>query len=160
MQYDRTLTCALAWAKEDALEAWVHAYLLSDGDNLPFSEGLRKCERRFLGPYWMPLRLFCRCAGPVGEGLTYSIHPEVWERNVCHLMDAISGGEDLAPLIVNYVIPLGSAEGHFELNDGNHRWEAYHRLGISSVPVLVWVTTPQEEAQFLDRYSGICESLL
>ena len=44
MQYRGTLSSAREWAQQGQLEAWVHAYLLSDGHNKPFSDGLKITE--------------------------------------------------------------------------------------------------------------------
>lgn len=152
MDYQGTLSCAQEWSRQGRLEEWLHAYLLSDGDNKPFSDGLKMVDRIFLGPFSMPLNLFQRCTGPVEEGLKYQVHPEVWERNVQHLMDAIQRQADIPPLIVHYLIPEGGQMGEFELNDGNHRWEAYSRLGIQEAHVIVWSTDKDEYEQFMDRY--------
>lgn len=152
MDYQGTLSSAQKWAQQGKLEEWVHAYLLSDGHNKPFSDGLKIVDRIFLGPIRMPLELFHRCTGPVEEGLKYQIHPEVWERNVQRLMEAIPQTSDMPPLIVHYLIPEGQTEGEFELNDGNNRWEAYTRLGIKEAHVIVWITDRYEYEQFMERY--------
>ena len=41
----------------------------------------------------------------------------------------------------------------FELNDGNHRFEACSRLGIGEYPVIVWITEKQEYELFMEKYS-------
>ncbi|MBE5803485.1 MAG: hypothetical protein E7316_03135 [Clostridiales bacterium] len=152
MEYQGTLSSAQEWARQGGLEDWVHAYLLSDGHNKPFSDGLKIVDRIFLGPIAMPLDLFHRCTGPVEEGLKYQIHPEVWERGVRQMMEAIPQQPDLPPLIAHYLIPEGKTLGEFELNDGNHRWEAYKRLGIREAHVIVWITDREEYEQFMQRY--------
>ena len=152
MNYQGTLSCALAWAEQGKLEDWVHAYLLSDGHNKPFSDGLKIVDRVFLGPAQMPLSLFRRCTGPVEEGLKYQVHPEAWENHVQQLMEAIPQSPDMPPLIVHYLIPQGETEGEFELNDGNTRWEAYTRLGIREAHVIVWITDRDEYEQFMERF--------
>ncbi len=53
---------------------------------------------------------------------------------------------DMPPLIVHYVA------GGFELNDGNHRHEAYSRLGINEYYVIVWMTEKKEYEEFLESY--------
>ena len=74
--------------------------------------------------------------------MTYRVDAEWFEKHVSDLMDVIQATEDIAPLIVHYV------NGDFELNDGNHRFEAYQRLGITETDVIVWIT----EAEELDRF--------
>ena len=154
MHYQGTLTSAREWARNNKLEEWVHAYLLSDGRNKPFSDGLKMVDRIFLGPAVMPLDTFSRCTGPVEEGLKYRIPPEMWEKRVQQLMEAVKQEKDLAPLIVHYLIPEGEMEGTFELNDGNHRWEACKRLGIREASVIVWITDREEYDQFMERYGA------
>ena len=59
----------------------------------------------------------------------------------------IKAETDLPPLIVNYY------QGEFELNDGNHRHEAYSRLGIDEYYVIVWITEKEDYANFIEKYS-------
>ena len=51
------------------------------------------------------------------------------------------------PLIVHFY------DHKWELNDGNHRHEAYKRLGIIEYPVIVWITEKEEYEELLIRYS-------
>lgn len=57
----------------------------------------------------------------------------------------------MPPLIVHYV------NGEFELNDGNHRLEAYSRLGIKEYYVIIWITEKEEYAVFIEEYSKYME---
>lgn len=152
MEYQDTLSSAQEWSRQGLLEEWVHTYLLSDGHNKPFSDGLKIVDRIFLGPIKMPLSLFHRCTGPVEEGLKFQVHPVVWENHVRQLMEVIPHEPDIPPLIVHYLIPEGETMGEFELNDGNTRWEAYKRLGIKDAHVIVWITDRDEYDQFIERY--------
>ena len=151
MEYQGTLSSAQHWAKNGALEEWVHKYLLSDGHNKPFSDGLKIVDRIFLGPFVMPLSLFHRCCGPE-ENMPYRVEAECWEQRVLRLQNAIQADPDMPPLIVHYLLPEGKTEGEFELNDGNTRWEAYTRLGITAANVIVWITDHYEYEQFCERY--------
>lgn len=151
MQHKGTLTSAKEWAAAGQLEDWVHAYLLGDGHNKPFSDGLKIVDRMFLGPVEMPLKLFTRCTGPE-ESMRYRIHPEVWENHVAQIQGAVQQNADLPPLIVHYLIPEGKTEGEFELNDGNTRWEAYTRLGVETAHVIFWITDRYEYEQFMEKY--------
>lgn len=137
MDYAGTLSCCKRWADAGKLEEWVHAYLLSDGDNKEFSEGLKLVDRIFFGPVTMPIRLFTRCAGPE-ETMRFRIHPGWWEHKMGLITEAVRTCTDLPPLIVHYLIPEGQTEGEFELNDGNHRWEACRQLRIDAFPVILW----------------------
>lgn len=146
MEYNNTLSSAVSYAKNGKLEDWVHAYLLSDGHNPEFSEGLRLFDRYFLGPVRMPLSLFHRCCGPE-ETMKWQIPKDNFEKKVEELETVISAENDLPPLIVHYV------NGEFELNDGNHRLEAYSRLGIKKYYVIVWITEKEEYTSFMEEYS-------
>lgn len=142
--------CALSSAKEYSaagkLEEWVHTYLLSDGNNKEFSDGLKLFDRFFIGPVKMPLKLFTRCCGPE-ENMKYRVNGEWFEYHVNELAEVIRKEKDMPPLIVHYV------DGGFELNDGNHRYEAYSRLGIEEYYVIVWITEKHEYDDFVKRYS-------
>lgn len=142
--------CALSSAKEYSaagkLEEWVHTYLLSDGNNKEFSDGLRLFDRFFIGPVKMPLKLFTRCCGPE-ENMKYRVNGEWFEYHVNELAEVIRKEKDMPPLIVHYV------DGGFELNDGNHRYEAYSRLGIEEYYVIVWITEKYEYDDFIKKYS-------
>lgn len=150
MEYKNTLTSAIGYARNGKLEEWIHTYLVSDGHNKEFSDGLKLFDRYFLGPVKMPLSLFKRTCGPE-EGLKWVIPAEPFERKVEDLMEVISRETDLPPLIVHYV------DGEFELNDGNHRLEAYNRLGIEEYYVIVWITEKEEYKMFMERYAKYME---
>lgn len=148
--YARTLTSAREFAQQGRIEDWVHAYLLSDGRNKPFSDGLKKCPRAWFGPMDMPCALFERCCGPE-EGMKFRVDADGFELRVGNLMRAISAGEDMPPLIVNCVL------GQLTLNDGNHRFEAMRRLGIARCNVIVFTTGDEETRWFeenADRLRG------
>ena len=152
MEYRCTLTSAKEYAAQGKLEEWVHTYLLSDGHNKDFSDGLKLFDRYFLGPFPMPLALFTRCCGPE-EHMRWRIGEEWFEKHVSELMEVIRRVPDMPPLIVHYHIPDGESEGVFELNDGNHRHEAYTRLGVTEYPVIVWITEAHEYVQFTEKYA-------
>lgn len=150
MEYKCTLSSACSYAKNHKLEEWVHTYLLSDGHNKEFSDGLKLFDRYFLGPVKMPLSLFHRCCGPE-DNMKWKINAEWFEKHVAELENVIKTEKDMPPLIVHYV-----GDG-FELNDGNHRLEAYSNLGIQEYYVIVWITEKDEYERFLDRYSQYLE---
>jgi len=145
--YAGTLYSAKEYAAAGKLEEWVHAYLLSDGNNKGFSDGLKLTERYFFGLANMPLALFSRCCGPEPE-MKYRVHPGGFERKVNALAEAVQNGADLPPMIVQY------AEGSFELNDGNHRLEAYNRLQVNEATVVVWITEKKDYEEFAARFGA------
>ena len=150
MEYKSTLSSAIGYARNGKLEEWVHAYLLSDGHNKEFSDGLKLFDRYFLGPVKMPLALFERCCGPE-EDKKWVIPGDNFEKKVKELEAVILAEKDMPPLIVHYV------DGGFELNDGNHRHEAYSRLGIEEYYVIVWITEKEEYAEFMEQYAKYME---
>lgn len=146
MEYKCTLSSAQNCAKNGKLEEWVHTYLLSDGHNKEFSDGLKLFDRYFLGPMKMPLSLFSRCCGPEAN-MKYRVNADWFEKHVAKLESIIQNEKDMPPLIVHFV------DGQFELNDGNHRFEAYSRLGVKDYYVIVWITEKHEYDLFLSKYS-------
>ena len=157
MDYACTLTNAIECGQHGLIEDWVHAYLRSDGHNKPFSDGLRLHDRIYHAPVSFPLQLLTRNTGPE-PGMRWHIPPEWFEPHVVRLMDAIKAGADLTPLIVHYMIPEGAEDGIFELNDGNHRLEAFKRLGVERYHVIFWCTEQPEYAQLMERYGHLMES--
>lgn len=98
----------------------------------------------------MPLSLFRRCCGPESD-MKWVIPKEPFEKKVNELMNVISTNDDMPPLIVHY------GDGEFQLNDGNHRFEAYSRLGVTEYYVIVWITEKEEYAEFMEKYSKYME---
>ncbi|MBR6028640.1 MAG: ParB-like nuclease domain-containing protein [Clostridia bacterium] len=145
LRYSDTLTSAKAYAEAGKLDTWIHLYLNEDGRNIPFSDGLKLFDRYYFSPALMPLSLFHRCAGPE-EGMKYRIDRDWFAQHVAQLEKAIRDGADLPPLMVHYV------DGGFELNDGNHRHQAYENLGIEKAWVIVWITEEAEYRDFLERF--------
>lgn len=146
MHYRSTLSSAQDYTKYGKLEEWVHSYLLSDGNNKELSDGLKLFDRYFLGPLKMPISLFTRCCGPE-ENMKWRVDAEGFEKRVAKLESIIKTENDMPPLIVQFV------NDGFELNDGNHRHEAYSRLGIEEVDVIVWITQKQDYELFLSKFS-------
>ena len=142
--------CSLSSAKEFAeagkLEDWVHLFLLSDGHNKAFSDGLKLFDRYYLGPLTMPLSLFSRCCGPE-ENIKYQVNAEWFKKRVQSLKKILQSNYDMPPLIVHYV------DHGFELCDGNHRLEALTQLGVKEYPVIVWITEKDEYEEFVGKYT-------
>ena len=141
--------CSLSSAKEFAeagkLEDWVHAFLISDGHNKAFSDGLKQFDRYYLGPLTMPLSLFSRCCGPE-DNIEYQVNAEWFEKRVQSLKKTLLSNDDMPPLIVHFV------DHGFELCDGNHRFEALAQLGVKEYPFIVWITEKVECEEFIERY--------
>jgi hypothetical protein len=137
-----TTASALEASRAGQLEAWVHAFLLGEGGNRAFSDGLRRAPRRFHGPLALPLRELVRCAGPEPE-MEFRVPAEVFELRVGRIAAAIRSGQDLPPLIVNY-----RAGRPLAVSDGNHRLEALRRLGRAECAVIVWTTGAEDAVEF------------
>ena len=151
MQYSDNTASARAYAEAGKLEEWIHRYLQTDGHNQEFSDGLKLCDRYFLGPVKMPLSLFTRCCGPE-ETMKWRVHPGWFEEHVAGIAQFIQNGGELPPLIVHFYMDEENPKGAFELNDGNHRFEAFSRLGVESYDVIFWITEKHEYEAFLEKY--------
>lgn len=102
MEYKSSLSSAIGYAQNGKLEEWIHSYLLSDGHNREFSDGLKLFDRYFLGPMKMPLKLFTRCCGPE-DNMKWKIDKEIFDKKVKVLKNVITSEKDMPPLIVHYV---------------------------------------------------------
>lgn len=145
MKYCGTTASAKEYAKVGRIEEWVHMYLHAEGDNVPFSDGLKKVPRSFFGLAEMPVMLFARICGPE-DGMRWPVEKSGFERIVTELVDALRAGRDVPPMIAKY------ENGQFELNDGNHRHEACVRAGVRMFPVIIWITENADRDDFLARY--------
>ena len=146
LKYRCSLSSAKEFSEAGKLEEWVHLFLLSDGHNKAFSDGLKLFDRYYLGPFTMPLSLFSRCCGPE-ENIKYQVNAEWFEKRVQSLMKTLQSNDDIPPLIVHFV------DHGFELCDGNHRFEALTRLGVKEYPVIVWMTEKEEYDEFLKLFA-------
>ncbi|MBM7564214.1 ParB N-terminal domain-containing protein [Paenibacillus sacheonensis] len=128
---------AEAFAREGCLEEWVHLFLKTTGNNIPFSEGLKLGKRYWEGPVLLPLQDLDRCCGPEPE-MEYVNPAESWEARVDSLMSLLQEGWAYPPLIVQAV------DGRLSVRDGNHRHEALRRLGEAACWVILWGSESQE----------------
>ncbi len=152
--YDRTASAARAFARAGRLEEWIHLYLLSDGNNVPFSEGLKLVPRHYLGPVDAPLSLFRRCCGPEAD-MKWRVDATHFENKVQRLMAAAANDPDMPPLIICYRFSETNGTPEFELNDGNGRYEAYTRMGRTHAPVIFWITEDTELEDFRNHYEWL-----
>lgn len=134
MKYEPTTKSAIEFANNNELEKWVHLFLCNEGDNIPFSEGLKLEPRKYYAPVLMNLNLFARCCGPENN-VKFQISESGFNANVNAIMSKYQNGDwDMPPLIINHT------ENKYELNDGNHRLEALKRLNINEFWVIIWET--------------------
>lgn len=78
--------------------------------------------------------------------MQWQVHPEAFKRHVAALEAAVREGADIPPLIVQF------SEGHFTLNDGNHRFEAFRRAGVETYAVILWGTGQADEEELRRKY--------
>ena len=149
LKYSATLESAKAYAEAEKLDAWIHLYLNEEGRNIPFSDGLKKCDRYYFSPALVPLNLLKRCSGPEPE-MKYRVDQGWWEHKLGELKKTIEATPDFvnkcAPMFVEYT------GGEFVLNDGNHRLQAYKDLGYEKAWVLFWITEEDEYQDFMKKY--------
>ena len=148
VEYSATLSSARDFAEQGRIEEWVHAYLCGEGHNKPFSDGLKLCVRYYTAPIALALSKLSRCCGPE-ENMRYRVNEGGFERKVLSLMSSISDGKDLPPIMVNF------ADGELTLNDGNHRFEAYTRLGIKKCHAIIWMSSERDVAEFEEKYKDV-----
>lgn len=147
LHYSTSLSSAKDYASCGKIDEWIHTYLKTDGHNDALSDGLKLFDRYYIGPITMPLKLFKRCCGPE-ENMTYHIDEKWFYSHVEDLKKVLEVNPDMPPLIAHYV------EHDFELNDGNHRLEAYNQLKYLEIPVIIWITEDEEYQEFQQKYGN------
>ena len=134
MKYEPTAASANEYAKNNKLEEWVHTFLRNEGNNVDFSDGLMLEDRIYFAPKKMSLNLFERCCGPE-KGMKFQIPSEGFYKNVEAIAEKFKNSNwDMPPLIIF------KNNGKYELNDGNHRYEALRTLGIDRYWIILWKT--------------------
>ena len=137
-----TLGSARAAAQDDELAQWVGDFLASEGsDNAVLAAALAKDRHWWLGPLPVPVDELVRLAGPEDEARC-PIEPEEWEGDVDAMEDSLDDGWQPPPLLAEY------QSGRLVLQDGNHRFEALVRAGVSHAWTLVYFDDPRERDQF------------
>jgi len=134
LEYQATTTSAREFAEAGKLAEWIHLFLDGEGNNQPMSDGLKLAERRYHAPKLYKIDTFERICGPEAE-MKWTIAENGFNERVSKIMSRYQTGDwDMPPLIV------GLSDGKYELNDGNHRYEALKRLGIKEHWVIIWKT--------------------
>ena len=141
-----TLSKALEFSNKNNLEEWIHLFLNAEGNNVPFSDGLKLEKRYFVGPLKMPLNLFSRCCGPE-KNMKYVVNELSFKNNVYNIVEMFKNNWDMPPLIINY------SKGKFELNDGNHRYEALVQNKTLEYYIIIWITEKEDFEDFIIKYN-------
>ena len=152
MQKEFSLKDAIERADKGQLEEWIHEFLLGEGSNEGFSKGLKLTHRYYMYPVKMPLNLFKRCCGPE-ENMRFRTDTESFEKKVARMQNDIEEGWDVPPLIIGYY------DDTFELNDGNHRFEALVRSGAKEYYTIIWITEKKDYEEFEKKYFGYYDTL-
>lgn len=117
-----TPEAAMLANQKSELSKWTIDYLESTGGNQELAD-IYKREDLLWSINKHPLKELIRVVGQ-DEGVAYYEDLEVWERRVKELVEKISQGEKLPPLIIS------NDSGKLGIADGNHRHEALLRCGI------------------------------
>ena len=134
MEYEPTLSSAINFSKINRLEEWLHLFLCKEGNNKAFSEGLKLEPRRYYAPKLFELSKFTRCCGPE-KNMKYQVDNENFIKRVNKIVDKyLKGDWDMPPLIIN------RNGKNFELNDGNHRYEALKKMRVREYWIIIWET--------------------
>ena len=138
--FEATSKSAIEYGRRNNIEEWVHKFLCGEGGNKEFSDGLKLEKRQYDEPKLMDLDLFTRIYGPE-PGMKHSIKEDDKEQikwfwfNIGRIAEKYSAGNwDMPPLIIQ------DCNGEYELNDGNHRFEALKILGVKEYWVILWRT--------------------
>ena len=146
--YNQNCSCAVAYNAKQMLDLWLYTYLICDANGSVILDELLPLNPIFVGPVLLPISSFMRCCGPEKE-MRYFEERNRFELRVHELMKAITHGADLPPLLLHYF------NGEFDLYDGAHRYEAYLRLGVSQIPVIIWTFDQTDSDDFCKRYSPV-----
>ena len=133
-----TLGSAFEAASNDRLALWVGEFLASRGsDNATLAAGLANDRHWWLGPVELPIDRLERLAGPEDD-VVCPIEPEEWEDDVDDMASSLEEGWQPPPVLVQH------KDGHFFLEDGNHRHEALRRAGATHAWAVIWCDDPAE----------------
>ena len=136
-------------AQQDNLEAWVHTYLLAGSwANQGLSDGLKREQRWWRGPFEVLLVDVIRCCGPE-PGMEYRIDPAWWEKRITDLAASFTKLENIPPLIVEY------RAGLLSLRDGNHRHEAIRRKGWQICWIIIWYNSQADYDADAERWQKV-----
>ncbi len=139
---------ALAFAKQNRLEAWIHAYLLAgEWANPGLSDGLKLQRRWWIGPIELALSALVRALGPEAE-MEYQVLPQNWDERTGRLAASLRDPLAVPPLIAEY------RSGLLSVRDGNHRHGAMARKGWSTTWVIIWYNS---EADYLTHRAQLAQ---
>lgn len=124
------------------IEQQIQDFLRSEGNNIALADGLLLKTRYYHGPVNIKLSLLTRCTGPEND-MKYKVSEESFNQRIDGIIKRLETGWILPPILVNY------CDGNVTINDGNHRYEAYKRMGYDQIPGVFWVTEKSDFDQML-----------
>ncbi len=140
---------AQAAAERDELGGWVRTFLASPGsDNAALGDQLTDRMSSWLGPMPLPVDLLDRLAGPPGAPVLVPVDDEEWRDDVEQLERRMVDGWRPAPVVVTF------RDGHFALEDGNHRVEGLRRAGGRETWAVVGFEDETDRAAFEERHGS------
>jgi len=132
-----TLETAQQAKEQGRLEPWVHAYLMGSGNNVPFADGLKREKRYWRGPLEVSLSKLKRMCGPEAD-MPYRVLEAHWLEKTEGIAKSFEDLEKFPPLLVSIV------DGVFQIDDGNHRFQAFSSLNLESCWIILWYATLQD----------------
>ena len=130
--YYKTLTSAQKEAAEGNIAEWIRFFLTTGyNKNQALADGLAKEPRRYKGPVKIILSDYERVCGPE-DNMLYQVDEVYFNHKVKKMMKQIQEGWDVPPLIIEV------NNDSYLLSDGNHRFEAFSRLGIKEYYAIFW----------------------
>lgn len=126
-----TLKTAQQAKEQGELELWVHTYLMGPANNVPFVDGLKREKRYWRGPLEISLSRLKRMCGPEAD-MPYRVLEDHWLEKTQRIAKSFEVIENFPPLIVSIV------DGIFQIDDGNHRYQAFSSLGLESCWIILW----------------------
>jgi hypothetical protein len=134
---------------EEDVSKWIQVFLRSEGNNVGLADGLLLKKRFYFGPILYDISKLQRCCGPE-KSMKYRTPEDEFDKKVNSIINRILAGWEIPPIIVNY------DNKKMIINDGNHRYEAYKRIGRNQIKVIFWVTKEREYNKFL-KINGLIE---
>lgn len=141
MNFD--LITARQLASEGRIEDWIHSYLTAgEWANQPLSDGLKRQQRWWLGPFEVQLDLLKRACGPEAD-MEFIMNPVDWQQRTSRLAESFTDLEKIPPLIVEY------RSGVLSIRDGNHRHQAMRLKSWQTCWIVLWFNSSEEYDEFL-----------
>lgn len=128
------------------LGEWVTSFLSSPGsDNEALAAQLAFVGASFVGPVRLALDDLHPLAGPADHDFEIPVPAREWDDEVDAMDESLARGWEPPPLLVSY------REGHYVLEDGNHRHDALRRAGATHTWAIVAFWDEAARADFSAR---------